>query len=99
MQEKTIYRGDDTEFGGENLLKIHINNPNNIELLKAEFKIGCIKKEFVAPLPEIIIVNLSAEETEKLKDIQTGHIAVWDKKGKKRTAEGGVIIKAKNKVV
>lgn len=99
MQEKTIYRGDDTGFGGENLLTIKISNPLNVELEKAEFRVGCITKTFFPPLGDVIRVNLDAEETEKLKDINTGYIAVWDKNGKKRTAEGGVIIKTKNKVV
>ena len=99
MQETTIYRSDDTDFAGDTLLKIVLHNSLNVELSKAEFKIGCITKKINAPIPEVIEINLNSEETEKLKDVNTGYLAVWDMNGKKRTAQGGVVIKTKNKVV
>lgn len=99
VDEKIIYKGDDTDFGGGCLMRVKIINPLGIELSKIKIQIGCVEKYYYPPFEEYLIVNLSSEETKCIKDVNTGYLAAFDKDGKQRTAEGKVIIKAKNKVV
>lgn len=41
-----IYKGDDTNAFGQNLLKINFTTPEDWNISKAEFRCGKIKKNF-----------------------------------------------------
>lgn len=94
----SLYKGDNTEAFGNNLLTINVNNITGHTITKAEVRIGSILKTFNNPsFP--LTVNLSEEETDVLNYTNDAYIALYDEEGRKKTAEGTVIIKAQKRRV
>lgn len=109
---KTIYRGDDTDFGGGCLATVTIRKFRSFEVIKAQFRMGAILKEFDLTNVEWIEaeglndyvqttlkINFDAKETKQLRTSNDGYMALFDKEGKKRTAKGSLTIKTNNEVV
>lgn len=94
----SIYRGDDTNAFGGNFLKISLNNPNNKFISKAEFRCGAVFKSFENPMFPLLI-NLNADETNKLQQENKGYLAIYDELGRKKTIETFITINSKGKVV
>ena len=94
-----IYKGDDTDAFNQEFIKINVDVPVDWTITKAEFKVGQL-----APMvflnPEFpIYAKLSANQTIKLKDINTCYLAIYDARGRKQTLEGSISFKAKEEVV
>ena len=94
----TIYQGDNTGFGGQELLKITISNPDNFIISKAEFKCGSIILNFDNPTFPLV-VNLNEEQTEKLNITNKCYLAVYDSEGRKQTCEGTFKIPTNARVI
>lgn len=89
-----LYQGDNTQAFNGNFVKINAvykDKDGNIQpmppLMKAEARTGCIVKVYENPTFPLY-VNFDEKESEKLniKNILT--LAVWDMKGRKKTANG-----------
>lgn len=101
----TIYQGDSTGAFGRTFITIRLNNPHEFEVTRAEFRCGCIVKEFENPeFP--LHINFDEEETKKFNFNNICYLAVWDNytedgelKPRKRTCEGKLAFKAKGQVV
>lgn len=93
-----IYKGDDTNAFGQNLLKINFTTPEGWNISKAEFRCGKIKKTFNNPVSPIV-VNFSNEETSMLNFENPCYLAIYDENNLKYTCEGSITLIAKNEVV
>lgn len=93
-----IYKKDDTNAFDQKFLRIELENPSNLKILKAEFRCGKILKIFTDPkFP--LDVDLTNEETDQLSYSNTCYLAVYDEFGRKRTCEGSFSFPAKGAVV
>lgn len=90
----TIMCGSDTNAFGRNFLIIELENPQNKIITKAEFVVGEIIKKFNNPIFPLK-VNLSAEETVKLKCINHGYLIVYDESGLKTILEDKITFSAR----
>ena len=95
---KSIYRGDDTGAFGQTFLTIEAIIPEEWVVTKAVWRAGEVTKTFQDPVFPIGI-NLSHEETYKLKNINTCYLAVYDQDGLKQTCEGKLVFTTKAEVV
>lgn len=98
MSTNTIYKGDDTGAFGNTFIIINLDNPLGYTVSKAIFVCGCIIKIFnnpVFPLP----INLSSEETEKLRSSNVCYLIVYDGQGRQKTCKGTLTFNAQNGVL
>lgn len=103
----TLFQGDDTAAFGGNFLSIYLtvkDEEGNIiepqpKIIKAEIKIGCIRKIFENPDFPILEINLTNQETATLKAVNNIYMAVWDENGLKRTCEGMISFEAQTRRV
>ena len=96
--KNSIYRGDDTGAFGQTFLTIKAVIPEGWVITKAVWKAGEITKEFQNPIFPISL-NLSREETHKLKNINICYLAVYDQDELKQTCEGSLTFTTKAEVV
>lgn len=89
-----IYKGDNTAAFDSTFLTIHINNPDNLVISKADFRCGKILKSFENPTFPLE-VNLTEEDTRQLTIQNNCYLAVYDEQGRKRTCEGTITFSAK----
>ena len=91
-----IYQGDDTGAFGDVFLTINVSIGEGQvmpEFSMAELKIGGVCKKFYNPeFP--LHVNFSSKETSLFNVKNTAYLAVWDKKGRKRTCNGSITFKS-----
>lgn len=94
----TIYKGDDTSAFGGGFLDIDIKTSTEVEISKAVFVSGEIKKTFENPVFPIK-VNLTVEDTKKLKYNNIGYLVVYDKDNRPRLCDGYITFSAKDGVI
>lgn len=94
----TLYKGDNTEAFGGNLLKINLINDDGVEITKAEIRIGIVLKTIESPqFP--LYVNFNEEESDMLNYINDVYVALYDSQGRKKTVEGTLRFKAQKRRV
>lgn len=94
----SLYKGDNTEAFGGNLLKINLIDDNGYEITKAEIRIGSILKTIENPIFPLNI-NLSEEESDILDYTNDVYVALYDSQGRKKTVEGTLRFKAQKRRV
>lgn len=93
-----IFKGDDTGAFGVEWLTINLAEADKLTITKAEFRCGEVVKTFEEPeFP--IKVNLTSEETAKLKAENTCYLAIYDEDGLKKTCQGAFTFDATNRRV
>ena len=84
----SIYRGDDSNAFGQQLLVLEANIPEGWEISRVEIKIGDLPVIIVNnpefPLP----IDLTADQTILLKDTNKIYVACYDQYGRKKTCKG-----------
>ena len=98
MSTNTIYKGDDTGAFGSSFITINLDNPNDYEVSKVIFVCGCIQKSFNNPVFPLTI-NLSSEETEKLRSSNVCYLVAYDSQGRQKTCKGTLTFNAQNGVL
>lgn len=98
MSTNAIYKGDDSGAFGNNFITINLANPNNYEVSKVIFVCGCIQKPFNNPVFPLTI-NLSSEETEKLRSSNVCYLVAYDSQGRQKTCKGTLTFNAQNGVL
>ena len=94
-----IYKGDDTNAFGQNLLRVSFTVPEGKKITKAMFKCGeNVVKTFENPVSPLLI-NLNSQETELLDNFNTCYLCLFDEFGLKYTYNSNITIKAKDKVI
>lgn len=93
----TIYKGDDTSAFGGGFLTIDIETNQEYTISKAVFVSGEITKTVLNPIFPIKI-DLTAEDTKKLKYNNIGYLVVYDKNGKPKMCDGYITFSAKDGV-
>lgn len=96
--EQPIYKGDDTGAFGNSFITINLDNPNDYEVSKVVFVCGCVYKEFENPTFPIVI-NLTSEETNKLKASNVCYLVAYDSEGRQKTCKGTLTFNAQNGVI
>jgi hypothetical protein len=91
----TIYRGDDTDAFGNTFITIYLNGAEGKEISKAIFRCGDIQKSYTRPTFPIR-VNFSAQETAKLYKENECYLQVFDRKGRRKTCKGELVIPTKS---
>lgn len=96
-----LYKGDDTDAFGQNLLTINIRNiPDGYTVERMEVKIGSLDIIEVDDFTEFPVrINLNSEQTRELSDINTVYIALYDNEGLKKTINKSITFTAKSEVV
>lgn len=98
MANNSIYKGDDTGAFGNTFITITMNNPTGFSISKAIFVCGCIQKAFVNPVFPLEL-NLSSEETEKLRTQNICYFIAFDELGRQKTCKGTLTFNAQNGVL
>lgn len=98
MSTNAIFKGDDTGSFGNNFITINLDNPNNYEVSKVIFVCGCVKKTFLNPVFPISI-NLTSEETAKLRTSNVCYLVAYDSQGRQKTCKGTLTFNAKDGVI
>lgn len=91
----TVIKGENTASFYRNFLMIDFENPDNIQISKAEFKTGEITKTYnnpVFPLP----VNFKPEESKKLNNTNIGYLVLYDNQNRPFQCPGYCEFYAKN---
>ena len=88
-----IFKGDNTGAFGNNFITINLVNPDGHEISKVIFVCGCIKKEFKNPVFPLV-VNLTSQETDTLKTVNTCYLVAYDTMGRQKTCQGTLTFKA-----
>jgi hypothetical protein len=94
----TIYKGDDTSSFGGGFLTIDLQTNSQATITKAVFVSGEIKKTFDNPTFPIK-VDLTPEDTKKLKYNNIGYLIVYDKDGRPKMCDGYITFSAKDGVI
>lgn len=88
-----LYRGDDTDAFGGNFLRVDLIGAPEAVITKADWICGQIVKSFENPeFP--LVINLTQEDTAKLKSQNTCYLALYDENGRKKTCEGSLTFTA-----
>ncbi len=82
-----IYKSDDTGAFGNSFITINLDNPNEYIVQRVVFVCGCITKTFENPTFPIVI-NLTSEETKKLKPSNVCYLVAYDSEGRQKTCKG-----------
>lgn len=93
-----LHRGDDTNAFGAKFLEIYLENATGLKISKAEFRCGEVLKTIKDPKFPLLI-DLTTDESIKLRDINNAYLAIYDKDGLKRTCEGSITFETVKKVV
>ena len=95
----SIYKGDDTNAFGQNLLRITFTVPENKKVTKAKFICGKnVVKTFNNPVSPLL-VNLTSKETELLDRYNTCYFTIYDEFGLQYTYNPNITIQTIDKVV
>lgn len=98
MTTNPIYKGDNTGAFGNNFITINLDNPTGFTISKVIFTCGCIEKTFKSPVFPLV-VNLTSEETEKLRASNVCYLVAYDEQGRQKTCQGTLTFPAKNGVL
>lgn len=97
-EEPNLTQGDNTAAFGQHLLRISLNDPDDVlvghSISKCEIRFSCgLVKSFQNPeFP--LVIDLTEQESQKLLvGDNTAVMAVWDELGRKVTPKGGQVIK------
>ncbi|MBQ2285198.1 MAG: hypothetical protein II244_06000 [Clostridia bacterium] len=93
-----IYKSDDTGAFGNTFITINLDNPNHYEVSKVIFVCGCIQQTFSNPTFPLSI-NLSGEETARLKSTNVCYLVAYDSEGRQKTCKGTLNFPAQNGVL
>lgn len=94
MTTKSVYKGDDIgAFGGR--ITVNINNPAGYTITRAEFQCGCFYADVINPIFPLVF-KPTREYTAKFTTINPCTLRLYDENGLRSTAEGTMVIKAKN---
>lgn len=80
----TIYKGDDTDAFGKNLITINLNGADGLTISKIIFQCGEIQKSFIRPKFPITI-DFSSDESIRLDEDSVCYLQVFDEKGRRQT--------------
>lgn len=93
-----IFKSDDTGAFGNSFITINLDNPNEYIVSRVIFVCGCIKKTFDNPTFPIV-VNLTSEETSRLKTTNVCYLVAYDSEGRQKTCKGTFKFNAQNGVI
>lgn len=93
-----IFKGDNTGAFGNSFITINLDNPNEYEISKVIFVCGCIQKTFIKPVFPLT-VNLSSDETAKLKASNVCYLVAYDSENRQQTCRGNLTFPAQNGVL
>lgn len=93
-----IFKGDNTGAFGNNFITINLENPMGYEISKVIFACGNIQKSFENPVFPVV-VNLSSQETEKLRASNVCYLVAFDSEGRQKTCKGTLTFNAQNGVL
>ena len=91
----TIYKGDDTNAFGNNLIQINLDGADGLTISKVIFQCGTLQKTYVRPKFPIFI-DFSSDETKRLDEDSVCYLQVFDEKGRRQTCETTLSFKAKS---
>ena len=102
MANNPLFRWDDTSSFGKDFIEIDAEFPDDTwaeRISRCDLKLG--------PLPTMTFdnpvfpftVNLTAEQTALLKDVNNCYLAVYDENGLKQTCEGTLTFESHKRVV
>ena len=93
------YRGDDFDAFNQEWVQIELDFPEGWIISRADFKVGNLPvMRFMNPIFPLD-VNLTAEQSSNLKDINTCYMAIYDEEGRKLTLEGSWTFQVEDEVV
>lgn len=94
MTTNSIYKGDDIgAFGGK--IIVNLNNPGGYTITRAEFQCGCFYQNIENPVFPLVF-KPSREYTAKFGTVNACTLRIYDENGLRTTANGTMIIRAKN---
>lgn len=93
--EPIIIKGENTASFYRNFLTIDLENPDNIQISKAEFATGNIVKPYINPIFPINI-NFNEDETADLENKNRGFLVLYDNQGRRYICPGYCEFYAKN---
>lgn len=93
-----VYKGDNTGAFGNKFITINLNNPQEYIISRAVFVCGCINKSFENPVFPLE-VNLTSEETAKLKPSNICYLVTYDSEGRQKTCKGTLTFPATQGVI
>lgn len=96
-----LYKGDNTGAFGNNFITINLDNPMGFEISKAQFVING-GTPYIEPVENPVfplIVNLTSEQTQKLKTTNIGKLVVWDSQNRPKECDGSIEFDCKNGVL
>ena len=95
----SYYRGDDWDAFDQEWARIEVDIPEDWEISRAEFRVGDLPvMTFIDPVFPIP-VSLAGYQTDRLKDVTSCYLAIYDRQGRKQTLNGSWTFQTKEKVV
>ena len=91
----TIYKGDDTNAFGKNLIRIELNGVDGLIISKVIFQCGDVQKVFVRPEFPIYIA-FSSNESSQLYADSICYLQIFDEKGRRHTCQSTFTFKTKS---